>query len=73
MNKKLLMKNEALSEKDSMETTFGCRHSNPDICANNGINNICAFCSKDCICKKPPKSWKKTYEELKRKQNKKEV
>jgi len=73
MDKKLLMKSEELNEKDTIESTYGCRHSNPDICSNNGINDICAFFSKDCICKRPPKSWEKVFEELKKKNVEKEV
>lgn len=66
--KDLLMKKQKLVEIDTLEKTYGCRHSNPEICSNNGIEEICAFCSEDKICKRPPKSWKRLFEELKTKE-----
>lgn len=66
MEKKLLVAKEPLHEKDSEEKTFGCRHTNPDICSNNSIPGVCAFTSEDCICRKPPRSWKRLYEKLKK-------
>ena len=66
----LIMKEKKLNKEDTIEKTYGCRHSNPDICSNNGIPNMCAFCSDDKICKKPPKSWKRLYEELKAEEEK---
>ena len=54
-----------LNEKDSETQTFGCRANNPNICANNGLVNICAFASEDCICHKPSRAWKKQFEKLK--------
>ena len=53
-----------LNERDTETQTFGCRANNPDICANNGLTNICAFVSDDGICKKPSRAWKKKYLEL---------
>jgi len=50
-----------LQEGDTEETTIGCRANNPDICANNGLKNICAFASSDGICRKPSRAWKKQY------------
>ena len=50
---------------DGENQTYGCRANNPDICGNNGIPNVCAFESEDCICKKPSKAWKKQYKRLK--------
>ena len=41
--------------------TYGCKHSNPDICKNNGIEGKCAFASDDNICRNPPVSWKKKF------------
>lgn len=64
MDKKLIIKDNKLHEKDNIDQTFGCRHSNPDICNNNGVIGKCAFESEDCICKVPPKSWKRKYLEL---------
>ena len=63
--KTLLLSKSKLNKNDSLNATFGCRHTNPDICSNNGIPEICAFTSKDCICKRPPRSWKKIYDQLK--------
>ena len=57
--------NAPLNEHDSEEYTFGCRANNPDICANNGLEGICAFTSADCICKRPSRAWKKQYIKLK--------
>lgn len=61
-----------LNESDTEERTYGCRANNPDICANNSIDNICAFTSEDCICKKPSRAWKKQYNKLNGGQNKNE-
>ncbi len=44
--------------------------NNPDICANNSIDNICAFILEDCICKKPSCAWKKQYNKLSGEHNK---
>lgn len=69
MNKKELMTSKnPLSKLDTEEQTYGCRHTNPDICSNNSLPDICAFTSEDCICKRPPRSWKKLYQELKEKE-----
>ena len=57
--------NEPLNANDTETQTYGCRANNPDICANNGIPNICAFTSCDCICKKPSRAWKRQYQKLK--------
>ena len=54
-----------LCELDSEVQTFGCRANNPDICGNNGLDGVCAFCSEDGICRKPSKAWKKQYNKLK--------
>lgn len=56
-----------LNEQDTEVQTFGCRQNNPDICGNNGLPGVCAFVSSDHICKKPSRSWKKKYLELKTK------
>ena len=53
---------EKLDSRDNEYQTYGCRHTNPDICSNNSIPCICAFSSDDYICHKPPRSWKKLYE-----------
>lgn len=60
--------NSPLNELDTEEQTFGCRANNPNICANNYLQNICAFVSEDHICKRPSRAWKKKYLELKEKQ-----
>ena len=67
MNKKDLNVpfNAPLNEQDTETQTYGCRANNPDICANNGLDGVCAFVSQDCICHKPSRDWKKKYNELK--------
>ena len=62
--------NEKLNELDSETQTYGCRQKIPDICSSNGIENLCAFVSQDCICKKPSRAWKKQYQKLKEIENK---
>lgn len=57
--------NAPLNVEDTETQTYGCRANNPDICANNGIPEICAFSSSDGICRKPSRAWKKKYNELK--------
>ncbi len=51
---------------DTMDSTVGCRANNPDICANNGLEGICAFTSDDGKCKRPSRAWKKQFEKLQR-------
>ena len=53
-----------LQEGDTAECTVGCRANNPDICANNSLDNVCAFASKDGICRKPSKAWRKQFLKL---------
>ena len=55
-----------LNKVDTENQTWGCRANNPDICRNNGLEDICAFASSDCICKQPSKAWGKQYGKLKR-------
>ena len=49
---------------DTDVMTVGCRANNPDICANNGLDGVCAFVSEDGLCRKPSRAWKKQYEKL---------
>lgn len=56
--------NAPLNTGDTEKTTAGCRANNPNICANNGLENICAFASDDGICRKPSRAWKKQYLKL---------
>lgn len=51
--------------EDSEKQTYGCRQSNPDICGFCYLDGVCAFVTKDHICKHPSAKWKKIYEELK--------
>lgn len=53
-----------LQSDDSEVQTYGCRHSNPDICKNMYVSGICAFASEDKICKRPSSAWKKQYLKL---------
>lgn len=55
----------ALNNKDTETQTYGCRANNPDICANNSIQGVCAFTSSDGICKRPSRAWKKQFNLLK--------
>lgn len=57
--------NAPLHPLDTETETFGCRQNNPDICGNNGIPDICAFASEDCVCRKPSRAWKKQFQKLK--------
>lgn len=52
---------EPLKPRDSEKQTEGCRHTNPDICANNSMPGVCAFVRKDGLCLRPPQSWAKQY------------
>ncbi len=54
-----------LNEFDTESTTFGCRASNPNICANCYLPSVCAFASDDHVCKKPSRAWKKQFHKLK--------
>jgi len=66
MDKPLLIdRNAVLKSQDSPYQTYGCRHYNPNICKNNGMENICAFVRADTICLKPPISWTKQYKIIK--------
>jgi hypothetical protein len=55
---------------DTEKQTFGCRHTNPDICASNGMVGKCAFTRKDNICLIPPSSWARHFAALKQKKKK---
>lgn len=52
--------NAPLNEVDTESQTY-----NPNICGNNGLAGVCAFVSKDGICRKPSRAWKKQYQKLK--------
>ena len=68
MDKLLLIdRNAALKSQDTSYQTYGYRHYNPNICKDNGMENICAFVKADNICKKSPGSWTKQYEKLSKK------
>lgn len=54
-----------LNVGDTETQTYGCRANNPDICANNSLQGICAFTSEDGKCKKPSRAWKKQFNLLK--------
>ena len=49
---------------DSAEKTVGCRHTNPNICAKNGMPTVCAFARSDALCLAPPASWPKQFAKL---------
>jgi hypothetical protein len=54
-----------LKPNDTAFQTEGCRHTNPQICGNNSLPDICAFVREDGMCLRPPKSWPKQFEKLK--------
>lgn len=54
-----------LQPGDSETLTIGCRHTNPDICAKNQMEGVCAFVRDDGMCKAPPLSWPKQFRFLK--------
>ena len=56
-----------LNKLDTEKQTYGCRHTNPDICAKHYMPNICAFARSDKVCLCPPVSWPKQYQKLKAK------
>ena len=53
-----------LNSQDSPCQTYGCRHRNPNNCARNSMESVCAFVTADDICLKPPTGWAKQYEKL---------
>lgn len=62
IDKKIIIPFDApLNKEDSYNKTYGCRQLNPEICKNCYIENVCAFVSKDNICKRPSLKWKKQY------------
>ena len=50
---------------DTEKQTVGCRHTNPDICAKNGIPKVCALVRADKMCYAPPMTWPKQFQKLK--------
>lgn len=56
--------NSPLKEKDTLEQTVGCRHTNPDICGSAYIESVCAFSRSDRMCLRPSRAWKKQYKRL---------
>ena len=54
-----------LQPRDTEKQTAGCRHTNPDICANNRVPKKCAFVNVEGICYAPPASWCKQFQKLK--------
>ena len=57
--------NAPLREEDTESQTYGCGQNNPDICGNNVLAGVCVFASKDRICRKTSRAWKKRYQKLK--------
>jgi hypothetical protein len=48
---------------DTPTQSFGCRHTNPNVCGRNRLP-VCAFTRGDKICLAPPVSWKKLHARL---------
>lgn len=57
--------NAPLNLEDTETQTYGCRANNPDICGDCYIEGVCAFSSKDNVCRKPSSAWKRQYKKLK--------
>lgn len=57
--------NAPLHPLDTEKQTFGCRHTNPDICGKNAIPSVCAFVRPDNVCLAPSTSWPKQFIHLK--------
>ncbi len=55
---------EPLHPKDSETQTYGCRHTNSDICSKSGLPAVCALVRQDNICTAPSKSWAKQFHKL---------
>jgi len=49
---------------DTETQTYGCRHTNPDICAKYEMTGVCAFAREDNVCVLPPMSWRKQFLKL---------
>ena len=53
-----------LNDKDTEYQTYGCRHTNPEICGSCDLVGVCAFVTSDFICKKPSRQWKNHFKLL---------
>ena len=53
-----------LNPEDTETQTLGCRHSNPNVCGKNGLEDVCAFVREDRLCLAPPRSWPKQFRKL---------
>ena len=61
--------NAPVNKLDTEVQTYGCRANNPNICAYNSMEGVCAFVTNDNICRKPSRAWKKQYLKLKEQDN----
>jgi hypothetical protein len=53
-----------VNEGDTKDQTYGCRHTNPDICGSCNLDGVCAFVTSDHICRKPSAAWRKYFIKL---------
>jgi hypothetical protein len=53
-----------LQPEDELGCTWGCRHSNPDVCGKHRMPKVCAFVREDGRCLAPPRSWAKQHTKL---------
>ena len=53
-----------LNPLDSEKQTVSCRHTNPDICAKNGLPKVCALVRVDKMCLAPPMKRPKQFQKL---------
>ena len=54
-----------INELDTELQTYGCGANNSDIFINSSMQEVCAFVSNDCICRKHLRTRKKQYTKLK--------
>jgi hypothetical protein len=50
---------------DTEKQTVGCRHTNPDICAEYYMLKVCAFVRATKMYLAPRASWPKQFQKLK--------
>ncbi len=57
---------------DTENQTYGCRHTNPEICSKNELPGVCAFVRQDNICTAPPLTWPRVFRERKKTMSKRQ-
>ena len=59
MNKLVIKPTAPLNSEDSPLQTYECRCPTYKNCANNSMEDVCAFVTSDTICLNPPTYWAK--------------